>query len=113
MSVPNQRTIKICKLPTAPPFLQVEHKNWTAAFQNLTRSAFGLYLYLCENQPGYSLEFSSQAVHNELGCAKSTISEAYQELVKKQYIADGCFYSCGKAIWDAYHNLEKEVNTMS
>lgn len=109
MSVPNQRTIKICKPPTVPPFLQVEHKNWAVAFKNLTRTAFGLYLYLCENQSGYSLEFSPQAVRNELGCAKSTICDAYQELEKKKYIVDNKFYSCGYEAWSAALALQQEA----
>lgn len=109
MSVPNQRTIKIYKPPTVPPFLQLENKYWTAAFKNLTRTAFGVYLYLCENQSGYTLEFSPQAIHNELGCAKSTASEAFQELIQKGYIVGNNFYVCGKAAWDAIARTEKLI----
>lgn len=61
-SFANQRTVKIHKPVYDGSFVQVSIDEWQEAFDLLTKSGFGLYLYCCGNMDGYKLELSSAAI---------------------------------------------------
>ena len=84
-SFPNQRTVTIHKPKYDGNFVQVDINDWQEAFDHLTRSGFGLYLYCCGNQDGYKLELSSAAVQNALHISDSSYRRAVEELLEKGY----------------------------
>lgn len=92
MSVPNQKVLIIRKGTTTPPFLQISEVDWREAFQNLTRTAFGIYLWLAQNQDGYHFEYSPQAIANTGMMSKGQASKVMAELEQKGYVQDGIFY---------------------
>ena len=93
MSVPNQKCLTIVKpQTTTPPFVQVNEQDWQEAYTILTRSAFGIYLYLAQNANGYHFEFSPTAVENTGMMTKASATRGRQELEAKGYIENGCFY---------------------
>ena len=93
MSVPNQLKFRVVKPSvTIPPFLQISEDDWQTAFQKLSPTAFAVYLYLAQNQNGYEVEFSPQAVANTGLMARSTATRARAALEDEGYIVDNCFY---------------------
>lgn len=93
MSVPNQRVVVIEKdKVTTPPFVQINQDDWTEAFKNLTRSAFGIYLYLSQFPNGHNFEYSPTAVEKLGLMTKGTATKAWQELIEKGYIKNNIFY---------------------
>ena len=84
-SFPNQRTVTIHKPKYDGNFVQVDINDWQEAFDHLTRSGFGLYLYCCGIQDGYKLELSSAAVQNALHISDSSYRRAVEELLEKGY----------------------------
>ena len=84
-SFPNQRTVTIHKPKYDGNFVQVDINDWQEAFDHLTRSGFGLYLYCCGNQDGYKLGLSSAAVQNALHISDSSYRRAVEELLEKGY----------------------------
>ena len=85
-SFANQRTVKIHKPVYDGSFVQVSIDEWQEAFDLLTKSGFGLYLYCCGNQDGYKLELSSAAVQNALHISDSSYRRAFEELLEHGYI---------------------------
>ena len=81
-SFPNQRTVTIHKPKYDGNFVQVDIDDWQEAFDCLTKSGFGLYLYCCGNQDGYKLELSSAAVQNALHISDTSYRRAVEELLK-------------------------------
>ena len=84
-SFPNQRTVRIHKPKYEGNFVQIDINEWQEAFDHLTRSGFGLYLYCCGNQDGYKLELSSATVQNALHISDSSYRRAVEELLEKGY----------------------------
>ena len=84
-SFPNQRTVTIHKPKYEGNFVQIDINEWQEAFDHLTRSGFGLYLYCCGNQDGYKLGLSSAAVQNALHISDTSYRRAVEELLKKGY----------------------------
>ena len=88
-SFPNQRKVTTHKPPFEGHFLQVSKADWMAAYQNLNRGDFGLYLYLCGNQNNYEFYLSSADVQKQLGVSDSTYRRAVKSLQAKGYITIG------------------------
>lgn len=84
-SFPNQRTVTIHKPLYEKNFVQVDIFEWQEAFDALTKSSFGLYLYCCSNMNGYKLELSSAAVQNALHISDTSYRRAVKELLEKGY----------------------------
>ena len=84
-SFPNQRTVTIHKPLYEGNFVQVDIDDWQEAFDCLTKSGFGLYLYCCSNMNGYKLGLSSAAVQNALHISDTSYRRAVEELLKKGY----------------------------
>lgn len=110
MSVANQKTIIINKT-IEKDFLQVENSDWMYAFEDLTRSAFGIYLYLAKNQNGYKFEYSPQAIANTGMMAKGTASDARKELIEKGYIVDGVFYARPPKRLEEWEKMKNDLPT--
>lgn len=83
---PNQKVIKIEKSKVENGFLQISKENWQEAFQTLGQSAFGLYLYLANNNDGFRIALSPVAVKNAIGISESTYRRAVDELIKSAYL---------------------------
>lgn len=84
-SFPNQRTVTIHKPLYEGNFVQVDIDDWQEAFDCLTKSGFGLYLYCCSNMNGYKLGLSSAAVQNALHISDTSYRRAVEELLEKGY----------------------------
>lgn len=84
-SFPNQRIVTIHKPLYEGNFVQVDIDDWQEAFDCLTKSGFGLYLYCCSNMNGYKLGLSSAAVQNALHISDTSYRRAVEELLKKGY----------------------------
>ena len=84
-SFPNQRTVTIHKPLYEGNFVQVDIDDWQEAFDCLTKSSFGLYLYCCGNMNGYKLGLSSAAVQNALHISDTSYRRAVEELLEKGY----------------------------
>lgn len=89
ISYANQRKVTTHKPPFEGHFLQVSKADWMAAYQNLNRGDFGLYLYLCGNQNNYEFYLSSADVQKQLGVSDSTYRRAVKSLQAKGYITIG------------------------
>ena len=86
VSYPNQSIVTIHKEPYYQDFMQVGKDEWMAAFADLARGSFGLYLYLCGNMNNYKLALSSVAVQQAIGVSDSTYRRAKEELLEKGYL---------------------------
>lgn len=91
------KEVSIIKANDQPYYMcSVSHNR--IAMQNLTRSAFYLYMYFMQNQDGYVLHLSRSAAMKITSLSKSSYYLAFQELVDKHYIVeceDGYeFYEC-------------------
>ena len=84
-SFANQRTVTIHKPLYSRNFVQVDIDDWQEAYDKLTKSGFGLYLYCCSNMNGYKLGLSSAAVQNALHISDTSYRRAVEELLKKGY----------------------------
>lgn len=89
ISYANQRKVTTHKAPFEGHFLQVSKADWMAAYQNLNKGDFGLYLYLCGNQNNYEFYLSSADVQKQLGVSDSTYRRAVKSLQAKGYITIG------------------------
>ena len=56
------------------------------AMRNLSKSAYYLYVYLIQNQDGYSFTLRRSHVMNITGLSKSSYYLALQELIDQRYI---------------------------
>ena len=86
VSYPNQSIVTIHKEPYYQDFMQVGKDEWMAAFADLARGSFGLYLYLCGNMNGYRLGLSSAAVQQAIGVSDSTYRRAIESLLEAGYL---------------------------
>lgn len=86
MSVPNQKVITIHKPKYYQGFLQIGIDQWQAAYRDLNKGDFGLYLCLCGNMDGYRLELSPAAICPRLGYSDSTYRRAVEHLKEKGYL---------------------------
>lgn len=77
---PNQKVITIRKEKCQEDFLQIKNMNWQKACNNLTYSAFKLYLYMARNQDGYSFALSYEAVNALIPMSRKTYDKAIKEL---------------------------------
>ena len=84
-SFANQRTVTIHKPSYNKNFVQVDIDDWQEAYDKLTKSGFGLYLYCCGNKDDFKLELSSAAVQNALHISDSSYRRAVEELLKYGY----------------------------
>lgn len=99
----NKITIKKEKDEYTPgKFGQFSNKGFALAAQKLNKNGLLLWLYLCNNKDGYTIEvLRPTTVSNELGVtidvAKSMTSpsKGYGELEEKGFIKDGVFYAEG------------------
>ena len=74
------------------PSLKLNQEDWFSAFKNLTRSAFGIYLYLSQFPSGHNFEYSPTAVEKLGLMTKGTATKAWQELIEKGYVKNNVFY---------------------
>ncbi len=86
MPVANQLEITIHKPRYERDFLSVSKKEWITASTLLTYSEFKLYLYLAGNADGYALEYSPQAVSNQIDISRGRASEVRRSLEAMGYI---------------------------
>ena len=84
-SFANQKTVTIHKPPYNRNFVQVDIDDWQEAYDTLTKSGFGLYLYCCGNKDDFKLELSSAAVQNALHISDSSYRRAVEELLEHGY----------------------------
>ena len=84
-SFANQKTVTIHKPPYNRNFVQVDIDDWQEAYDTLTKSGFGLYLYCCGNKDDFKLELSSAAVQNVLHISDSSYRRAVEELLEHGY----------------------------
>ena len=84
-SFANQRTVTIHKPSYNKNFVQVDIDDWQEAYDKLTKSGFGLYLYCCGNKDDFKLELSSAAVQNALHISDSSYRRAVEELLEYGY----------------------------
>lgn len=83
---PNQKVIKTIKSKVENGFLQVNKEDWQEAFKTLGQSAFGLYLYLANNNDYFRLALSPVAVRKAIGISESTYRRAINELIENAYL---------------------------
>lgn len=84
-------------------FGQFSHKGFALAAQKLNKSGLLLWLYLCNNADGYTIQvLRPTTISEELGVtidvAKGMTSPSkggYKELEEKGFIKDGVFYAEG------------------
>lgn len=114
MSVPNQKVLTVIKSQTTtPPFLQISADDWQTAFKELSPSAFGVYLHLAQNADGYKYEYSPTAIENTGIMSKGTATKARQELEKKGYIDNGCFYVESLTKRKLCEQVQQEIKQMT
>ena len=92
------------------PSLKLNQEDWFSAFKNLTRSAFGIYLYLAQNAKGYKFEYSPTAIENLGIMTKGTATKVYRELEEKVYIEEGHFYVSSKNKREQKTKIQNEIN---
>lgn len=92
------------------PCLKLNQKDWFNAFKNLTRSAFGIYLYLSQFPNGYKFEYSPTAIENLGIMTKGTATKVYRELEEKGYIENGHFYVSSKNKREQKVKIQNEID---
>ena len=91
-SFPNQYSIVINReaVKTSSgknrPYLIAYNDNLTTAMKKLSGTAFKVYIYLLSNKDNYKLEYSPQAIANEIGISKDSARKALKEFEVKRYI---------------------------
>lgn len=91
-SFPNQYSIVINRQAVKNssgknrPYLIVYNDNLTMAMKKLSGTAFKVYIYLLSNKDNYKLEYSPQAIANEIGISKDSARKALKEFEAKRYI---------------------------
>lgn len=86
-----QKCIIIKDETVLAPYLKLSQKDWFSAFKNLTRSAFGIYLYLSQFPSGHNFEYSPTAIEKLGLMTKGTATKAWQELIEKGYVKNNVF----------------------
>ena len=86
MSVANQRMVIIHREERKRDFLSIKNVNWKAASRDLGATALRLYFYFASNREDFKLEFSPQAIENEIGMPKTTARDQFDKLIEKGYL---------------------------
>lgn len=83
---PNQKIITIYKEKCEDDFLQINNASWQMACENLTYSAFKLYLYMASNQNEYTFALSYEDVNNAVPMSRKAYDKAIKELKDRGYL---------------------------
>ena len=91
---PNQKVVtvrkteehKILQNKKREQFLQISNTGWQSACDDLTYSAFKLFLYFASNKDGYSFALSYEAVNDVIPMHRNTYDKAIAELINKGYL---------------------------
>ena len=107
---PNSKHIIIHK-PIYKSFLQIGFDELTDAYQRLSKSGLGLYLYLAKNKDGYDLDLSGADYCSKYKVCETTYKNAKKELIANRYLVehinkDG---SISKG-WYDFFTMPKEAN---
>lgn len=92
MIYPNQRFIEIHKeqvtqsKATGRLYLVEYQDNIIDACQNLSASAFKVYVVLILNKNGYRIDYSPEYLHQVTGLCRATAKKALIELEEKNYL---------------------------
>lgn len=89
MLYPNQRAITIHRETVKnakEPFLAVSNSNLFYAMNNLTNSAFKVYVYFLANKDKYQMGISPADIKNKTGVCIETARKAIKELELRKYI---------------------------
>lgn len=89
VTYPNQKIVTVHKPKYSEDFLQISKEEWMDAYDKLTRSGLGLYLYCSGNQNTYQFALSSLAIQAALGISDSSYRRAIEELLVKGYLIEG------------------------
>lgn len=89
ITFPNQRMVRIHRVPAKTDFLGIKNENWQAASRDLGAHALQLYLYLASNANNYTTALSPVAVRQAIGMARSTYHDQFHKLVDKGYLIPG------------------------
>lgn len=91
---PNQRRVTVIKEQVEKgtgakrPYLVAYRDNIEKAAQDLTGTAFKVYIYFLSNQEGFEFGYSPQDVANKYGCSADAARDAFNTLVKKGYLVE-------------------------
>lgn len=83
---PNQKVVTIHKEQCQEDFLQIKNINWQCACDNLTYSAFKIYLYMASNQNGYTFALSYEDVNIAVPMSRKAYDKAIKELKEYGYL---------------------------
>lgn len=88
ITFPNQKVVTIHKsaIANGDLYLRVKLDDMFVAMQNLTSSAFKIWLYLSSNLEDYTLALSCADVCAACGLSERTFHKAVNELIDKNYI---------------------------
>ena len=89
MPYPNQKTIHVKKtIDSVNGYMQINNTSWLNAFKSLSKSSFGLYLYLSRftHKNGQTWNLSRVDAMNELSICSRTYDYAVAELKEKGYL---------------------------
>ena len=84
----NQKVITVMKTPHTKEstFLQVDNSAWQTAANNLSFSAFKIYLYFVSNKSGYKFALSYEAINELIPMKRDTYNKAIQDLKSNGYL---------------------------
>ena len=89
MIYPNQRWIKITKqnvIDKSRPSTDIYVDTTQKAMQNLSASAFKVYMVLVLNKNGHELDYSPEYIRCITGLCRATASKSLKELQEKGYL---------------------------
>ena len=89
MIYPNQRWIKITKqnvIDKGRPSTDIYVDTTQKAMQNLSASAFKVYIALILNKNGHRMDYSPECLHQITGLCRATASKSLKELQEKGYL---------------------------
>lgn len=87
MSVPKQYKLTIKKPKIySDAFYTGNRKNTNEAYRLLTPSGFGMYMWLLQNQSGYSFDLYSVQAEKDLGFSARTYDRAISDLKANGYL---------------------------
>lgn len=107
MSVPNKLIVTNHK-DILPPFLQINLDDVWEAVQNLTHSAFILYLYIAKNADGHQMELSPMEIAKKKLMGRTSYYRALEELIGKGYIEGNNFYTSSRERRERIAQLKSE-----
>jgi len=87
-TVPNQRIFVIHREDKGNNFIAINKSNFSKAYRDMSKTpaALGLYIWLVGNQDKYKFAFSTQAIENQLGMARSSCHGAVDRLIELGYL---------------------------